>query len=745
MMNSIQNKLSHLGRTKTAGRVEGGRKFGTFGGVFVPTIVTILGVIMYLRLAWVVGNAGLLGAILIVLLAHVVTISTGLAVSSIATNIRVGAGGAFSIISQSLGLEVGGSIGITLYLAQGISIALYILGFTDGIVSIFPQAPPIAVAFASFAGVFVIAFFSARFASRVQMIILAIVGLALFSVFMGSFLHNGQPGAVYTPQLIGGFSDGDFWSTFAVFFPAVTGIMVGISLSGNLKEPRKNIPIGTMSAIVITMLIYLALVFWFSQVATTEELLDTSIGNIVMADKARWRWMVLAGLLGGTFSAALGSMVAAPRVMQALGEHRVLPRGNRLAQVTSNGEPRYALLLTGGIALLALGFALFGGGLNAVAPLITMFFLLTYAMLNAVVLIEQTLSMVTFRPTFAIPRLVPFVGLVSCFFVMFLIAPIFSVVAVILTLAMYAYLVRKQLTAPWDDVRSGLFLSLAEWASERVARMPEAPERTWSPNILAPVTSSKTLTGSYRFLRAIAHPQGSVHCLGLYREGHKEPVQEMESLARAFLDDGIYGRSTLLESEDYLAGLKASIEVLSSVFFRPNILFLPLFENEHGYDLQSVLDHASQHRMGLILLARNRVVELGREQIINVWVREQGPDWKLGLRLSNLDLSVLLAYQLSRNWKGQINLCMAVQDDDTATQAGRFLGKLVTLARLPTETEVQILQADFWDALSEIPSADINFFGLADHYDQQFVAKVFETVDASCLFVRDSGDESALA
>ncbi len=742
---TMLERLSQLRQGAGSDGEAGDRKFGTFAGVFVPTVLTILGVIMYLRLAWVVGNGGLLGAIGVITLAHVVTISTGLAVSSIATNIRVGAGGAFSIISQSLGLEVGGSIGITLYLAQAISIAMYVLGFADGVVSILPNIPSVVVVFATFAIVFIIAFVSARFASRVQFIILAVVFLSLFSAIMGIFPHGDQPGAEYTPQLVGNFLNGDFWHTFSVFFPAVTGIMVGISLSGNLKDPRKSIPVGTMSAIGITMVIYLALAYWFSRVATTDELLDTTAGNIVMANKARWSWMVLAGLLGATFSSALGSMVAAPRVMQALGNHNVMPPGNFYAKLTADGEPRNALLVTGALALLALIFALLGGGLNAIAPLITMFFLLTYGMLNAVVLIEQTLGMVSFRPTFAIPRLIPFIGLVSCLVVMFLIAPLFSLLAITLTLAMYFYLMRKQLRAPWNDVRSGLFLSVAEWASERVARMPAAPERTWSPSILAPVTRTTTLIGSYRFLKAVAFPQGSVHCLGLYEPDNKGPVADLDSLVRAFLDDGIYSQSTLLKSQDNEAGLEAAVEVLSSVFFRPNILFLTVLDHEDPLNLQRLLSHASENKMGLMLLARHRVIELGREQIINVWVREQGPSWQLDMRLSNLDLSVLLAYQLARNWHGRINLYMVVEDGQAVEKGQEYLKELITLARLPSHTAYHVFQSDFWEAIDEKPNGDINLFGLPREYDPDFVRRVFQTVDASCLFVRDSGDESALA
>ncbi|MFZ0546526.1 MAG: amino acid permease [Candidatus Promineifilaceae bacterium] len=722
------------------------KKFGTFAGVFVPTVLTILGAIMYLRLGWVVGNAGLGGALLVILLAHVITISTGLAVASIATNIRVGAGGAFSIISQSLGLEVGGSVSIPLYLAQGISTALYVFAFTEGVISLFDNPPgwlsPLIV-FATFFLVFGIAYISAQLAARIQFIILAVVGFSLFSVFLGSFAIGSNIGLVQTPVLWGNFSDGGFWVIFSVFFPAVTGIMAGISLSGDLKNPRESIPKGTLGAVAVTFLIYVLLAFWLAGVATSEELLD--LNQIVMADKAYFSWAVIAGILGATFSSALGSLIAAPRVMQALGQHRILPYSKELAQETAAGEPRRAMLVTGVIVIVAMIFALIGGGLNAIAPLITMFFLVTYGMLNAVVLIEQTLGMVSFRPTFAIPRIVPLIGLVGCLFVMFLINPVFSLISIIFTLALYAYLQRQHLKAPWGDVRSGLFMGLAEWAAVRVSRMPAATERTWSPNILAPVTTTKMLTGSYRFLRAIASPQGSVHALGVYRPGQKKRIELLGELTAAFTKDGIYARMTTLEDNDFAAGVGSAIEVMSGVFFRPNILFIPLFVDEHIIDLERLMVKSIENKIGVVFLARHPVIELGREQEINVWVREQGPKWELGLRLSNLDLSVLLAYQLARNWGGRISLCMTVNDQATYDKAEQFLKELISLGRLPRGTRYIIKQGSFREALVEVPHGDINLFGLPGEFDRQFLETVFEIVDASCLFIRDSGNESALA
>ena len=149
-------------------------QFGTFAGVFVPTILTILGAIMYLRLGWVTGNAGLLGALLIVFLAHLITLTTGLSVSSVATNTRVGAGGAFAIISQSLGIEIGGSVGVPLFLAQAVSVALYILAFAEAVISLIPPDSGVTmwmISLVAFVVVFAIAYISARFASRIQLLI----------------------------------------------------------------------------------------------------------------------------------------------------------------------------------------------------------------------------------------------------------------------------------------------------------------------------------------------------------------------------------------------------------------------------------------------------------------------------------------------------------------------------------------------------------------------------------------------
>ncbi|MDZ7694735.1 MAG: hypothetical protein U5K69_27060 [Balneolaceae bacterium] len=246
-------------------------KYGTFGGVFVPTLLTILGVILFLRQGWVIGNAGLLGGWLIITLAFIIVTFTALSMSCITTNIRIRAGGAYSIISQSLGLEVGGSVGVPLYLAQTFAITMYIFGFREGWLYIFPSHYAIVVDIVVFSLLFVIAFLSAKLAFRIQYIILAVIIGALISVgatvFTGAMEHGIQwwrstPGA---PE--DNFQGVSFWVVFAVLFPAATGIMAGANMSGELKNPKKNIPLGTLSAIALSYVIYMASGYWMARVA----------------------------------------------------------------------------------------------------------------------------------------------------------------------------------------------------------------------------------------------------------------------------------------------------------------------------------------------------------------------------------------------------------------------------------------------------------------------------------------------
>ncbi|MCB0010821.1 MAG: hypothetical protein KDE34_02945, partial [Anaerolineales bacterium] len=663
--------------------------------------------------------------------------------SSVATNIRVGAGGSFSIISQSLGLEVGGSINLPFYLAQAISVAFYIFAFTEGWLSVFPTHPEAVVLFLAYGACFAIAFVSVGLAARIRYPILFIVSFSLFSVLLGSSPRLADPGAVYTPQLWGSFPDLDFWGVFAVFFPAVTGVLAGVNLSGTLENPRRSIPTGTMGAIFVSFVVYMALAYWTSLVATPDELVSNFT---IMVDRAAFGWAIQAGILAATFSAALNSLVGAPRVLQAMAVHGVVPFGRVLAVETESGEPRPALYLTGIIGIVTLLFGLSGNGINKIAPLMTMFFLVTYATLNGVVLLEQSLDLTSFRPLFPIPRVVPLIGFVGALVVMYLINPVFSLVATITIVVLYEYLSLQHLETPWSDVRSGMFVTLAEWAAKRVQRLPSGQERAWKPSLMVPVQSPAALRYSYRFLEAITKPNGSLHIVGCYPPGEREHLASLKSYEQTFAHDGIFARVALLETQQFSYTLHMAMAMSSSAFFRPNTLFLPLLPQggSNESDLQLLMDRAIENEMGVILHLDNPDTGLGREQVINVWMREQSPDWTIGLRLPNLDLSLLLAYQLARNWGGTINLLTVVGDESERANAENYLHRLMDLGRMPRGTQPVVFVGSLADFMPQAPEADVNIFGLQSHIKLEFMQQMIARVQTSCIFVRDSGRESAL-
>lgn len=718
------------------------QKYGTFGGVFVPTLLTILGVILFLRQGWVIGNAGLLGGWLIITLAFVIVTFTALSMSCITTNIRIKAGGAYSIISQSLGLEVGGSVGIPLYLAQTFAITMYIFGFREGWLYIFPDHYAIVVDVLVFGMLFIVAFLSAKLAFRVQYVILAVITAALVSV-AGTVFTGGMENSIQwwgefpgTPEK--GFEGVSFWVVFAVLFPAATGIMAGANMSGELKNPKKSIPLGTLAAVAVSYLIYMAAGYWMAKVAPVEELVRN---YNVMIDYALWPPAVLGGLLGATFSSALASIVGAPRILQALGDHRIFPGGEVFSKLAENGEPRNAILLIGALVLATLLVR----DLNTIAPLITMFFLITYMMINLVVFIEQQMDMISFRPTFRIPKFVPFLGTVGCLFTMFIINSTFGLIALGFVIITYLYLSNRKLKVPYGDMRSGLFVSLAEWAAKRVSLLPENNERAWKANLLVPVRSARELRGSFSLIRNLVYPKGSIKLVGVPgRQSEGELNDSLMDFAMSFGRENVYTRWSVINSDNFEEAVFNALQTLQGTFFKPNILFLRL-PHHRSYDeeIHSIIRQARLNNMGVQLYAEDTIAQLGRSASVNVWLHEKSPDWDLSMELGNVDLALLTAYKLKVNWNAEMRVITAVEESQVE-QAYRYLESLLDVARLPgVVPHVEV--GTFREAMENAPQADLDLLGLPEDPDFEELRTFVDRTQSACIFVADSGNENILA
>ncbi len=723
----------------------GGVRFGAFTGVFTPTLLTILGVIMYIRLPWLVGNAGLLGAWLIMGLAMGITACTGLSLSSIATNTRIGAGGPYAIIHKSLGFEVGGSIGIPLYLTRPLGTAMYIFGFREGWLWIFPDHPALAVDLTVFLVLFLLAFKGADIAFRVQFFIMAIIVASLVSLFGSPTLRTSPEPILYWGQYPGfpedGFGGISPWVVFAVFFPATTGILAGANMSGDLADPRRAIPQGTLWAIGVSAVIYFALAWVAARVATPAELQ----GNYtILMDRALWPPAVLAGLLGATFSSALAGSVGGPRILMAMAQHRILPRSGWLAHCARDGEPRNAVLVTGVLTLAALMLR----DLNAIAPLLTMFFLITYSVINVVLLVEQSLGLVSFRPTLRVHWSVPLLGTLGGVFTMFVINPTFGLISVVTVIGIYIWILRLGLVSRGDDVRSSVFVALAEWAAAKVSEFDKGNVRAWKPNLMVPFEDPAQVRGEFRFILDAAAPEGSVKLLGLATsEGVDSLKPRVERLADAFRQKDLFANWSVVDSPDFTSGVVTGLQALQSAFFRPNVLFLTAPEQEERRpEYGQIIQQARRTGVGILLLALHPKAGFGVNNVVNVWVREQ-PHWDVeeAFRLNNLNLSLLMAYRLQRAWRADLNLICAVSERESVPRARDFLDQLVDLGRLPAATNRMVRVGSFPGVTASAPGCDLSIVGLGPEPDFAFVRRVADLTRSTCLFVADSGRESARA
>lgn len=722
------------------------KKFGTFGGVFTPTLLTILGVIMYLRMGWVVGNAGLLGTWLIIIISFGITLCTALSMSAITTNIRIGAGGAYAIISQSLGLEVGGSLGIPRYISQGLAVTMYIFGFREGWLGIFPTHDPFLVDLLVFLFLFGIAYISANLAIKTQYVIMVIIIASIISIVMAAY--NGSMSIPTSEALSWGsfkgsiendFSGSNFWMVFAVFFPAATGIMAGANMSGELKDPRKSIPIGTLWAIGVSFVIYMLLAFWLAKTALQDELLNNY--NVII-DKAYIGPLIIAGVLGATFSSALASIVGSSRILFAMGQHQVLPYSKFLGGQSANGQPRNAMIVTGVLIFATMLLR----NINAVAPLVTLFFLVTYAMINIVVIIEQRLGLISYRPLFKVNKWVPWFGLISSVLAMFIINSTISLVTILIVFVVYWFLSRQNLETPFEDVRSGLFVSFAEWAAKHTWGMKNMQQRAWKPNLMVPVRDIVGAKGNFQFLRNIARPKGSIKLLGIESFDKKSKlVDQLASLSKAFRQKEVFSSWTVINTNDFAKGVNYGNQALKGAFFRPNIVFLNLQQHDNFEDeIRPVVKECQRLEIGVLLYSAHPTAQLGQRNTINVWVSDRTNNWNLGFDIGNIDLSTLIAYKLKKNWKAKIRLITVIGNPEEENQATDFLNSLIDLARLPN-TETIVYKGSFYERVREAPSADLNIFGMNENIQLIFIDQMTESTNSSCLFVRDSGHESILA
>ncbi|MFB6212397.1 MAG: amino acid permease [Candidatus Magasanikbacteria bacterium] len=478
------------------------------------------------------------------------------------------------------------------------------------------------------------------------------------------------------------------------------------------------------------------MVFWLEFSASNYQLLENSM---IMADLSIFRPIVILGILAATFSSALTTLTAAPRVLQAMGNNSILPFSDFFAQTSKRGEPKNATFFTTAILAIALPFS----SLNSIAPLLTMFFLLTYSMINITVFLEQTLGFVSFRPKFRVPKFVAFYGALGSLIFMFYVDVLAGLVALGFLLAIYTFLVRKKLPEQPGFVRSGLLRAVSEWAIQKVISLDESQKHIWRPHLLFPIKhDEQKLEQNFPIVKSITYPQGSLTALGVHLNDEEKPNREevqletTKSLVSQLKKDGIFTSYTEIHAENYINGIGIALEAMKGQFLHPNILFFPEIPNEQK-KLEKIIKFTQEGESGLVFFDKDENVGFGSRQNLNVWMPEEIPEDIYAERGYNL--SLLVAYRLQRNWSGKITLWTH------KAKHKQTLESLIYQARLPESTDIKIIEQNTKSSYIKTSQEDINIFPFRSKKEVEKMIKITKKENKTNFFIKDSGEEDILA
>lgn len=675
-------------------REKGRGTLGTFTGVFTPSILTILGIILFMRLDYVVGNAGLRSALMIIALSNVISLLTTFSLSAIATNMKVKGGGDYYLISRTLGVEFGGAIGIVLYLAQSVSIAFYCIGFGEAAASMLPGAAeylPRLIAMAAAAFLLVFAWLGADWASRLQYVVMVALVASLASFFIGGLgewdgemlVHNWtvEPGG-----------DG-FWILFAIFFPAVTGFTQGVSMSGDLKDPGRSLPRGTFLAVGISILVYFgaAVVFAAGMPAS-----DLGRESMAMKRLALVDWLISAGVIAATLSSAMASFLGAPRILQSMARDRIFPILMPFAKGAGPTEnPRRGVLLSAGIAFAAIGL----GKLNLIAPLVSMFFLISYGLLNYATYFEAKAASPSFRPRFRwFDARLSGLGALCCLGVMLAIDLAAGAVAISVLAAIYQYLKRTAGPARWADSRRSYHFQLLKQHLFAIGNEPEHP-RNWRPRILVFSKDSVRRERLLRFASWLEGRSGLITAVTIVEdEGARTSKLRREKEAE-LLDDlqahEIDAFGLVVSAPDLFDGARIVIQAHGIGPVRANTVLLNWIEERPAGKSVSSEKSLGRHMQAAIRLGCN-VVILDSDKKEWDSVRELPPrERRIDIWWCNDDatnrFTLLLAYLMTRSdeWNdASIRVLAFGTGADEDRGAAERLDQVLEEARIEAQSEI---------------------------------------------------------
>ncbi|XP_072938036.1 bumetanide-sensitive sodium-(potassium)-chloride cotransporter [Epargyreus clarus] len=514
-----------------------GIKLGWIQGVLIPCLLNIWGVMLFLRISWVVSQAGIGWSLVIVAISAVVCVITTLSMSAICTNGEVKGGGIYYIISRSLGPEFGASVGIIFAFANAVAASMNTIGFCDSLNTLLRELGNSGIIDNGYNDVRIVGTIALvvmciicavgmDWESKAQNFLIAIIVGAIVDFIVGTLMgprsneeiskgfvglskstFSKNIGADYT------FSEGkyqDFFSVFAIFFPSVTGIQAGANISGDLKDPASAIPKGTLLALLISMLSYALMVLFAGGGALRDasgNITDLVFNNGTLVDyegvmncrdkggcefglhtsysvmqlMSAWGPFIYAGCWAATLSTALTNLLSVPRLIQALGVDRIYPGLIFFAKPYGRtGEPYRGYVLT---FLVSFTFLIIAD-LNTVAPLISNFYLASYALINYCTFHAALVRPLGWRPTFRYYNVwVSLLGCLMCVAIMILISWETSLITFAIFLVLYLIVLYRKPDVNWGSSTQAQTYKTALSSAHKLARTGDHVKNYW-PQLL---------------------------------------------------------------------------------------------------------------------------------------------------------------------------------------------------------------------------------------------------------------------
>ncbi|XP_026741334.1 bumetanide-sensitive sodium-(potassium)-chloride cotransporter [Trichoplusia ni] len=610
-------------------------KFGWIKGVLMRCLLNIWGVMLFLRLSWVVGQAGVAQSMLLILTTSVVTTITALSMSAISTNGVIKGGGTYYMISRSLGPEFGGSIGLIFSMANAVACAMYVVGFGESLITLIPESAYMVdkgwdqaiygcITIVLLTGIVMVGM---EWEAKAQIVLLVILLAAIADFCVGSIM--GPKSDIEMAQGFVGYNltvlksnigpdyrlfegvEHNFFSVFAIFFPAATGILAGANISGDLKDPQKSIPKGTLLAILLTTISYLVI----AVIAGFTVLRDAS-GDV--ADVAGWGMadcvangtcqyglqnsndvirlvsafgpLIYGGCFAATLSSALASLVSAPKVFQALCQDKLYPYLEFFAKgYGANNEPVRGYVLT---FVIAVAFILMGG-LNQIAPLISNFFLAAYALINFSTFHASLAKPVGWRPTFRFYNMwLSLVGSMLCVAIMFVISWITALVTFAFLLALYLLVSYRNPDVNWGSTTQAQTYKTALTGVYQLNRVTEHV-KNYRPQILVLTgfPGERPLLTDFTYLLTKGHSlmlcghimQGAVSHRGREALASRASLWLSRRKIKAFY--------SVVDDVTFKDGANALVQASGIGKLKPNILLMGFKENWQTSERNEIVDY----------------------------------------------------------------------------------------------------------------------------------------------------------